>query len=108
MTSRKIVSCNDFQPSPTVPKPILMILKLLKIIVSAFKLSHGTSISSKIICYHCGEKSSPKRTIYVRFNGTIQPVCCNGCAAILTTVAETGLVDQYLTHKIMITPPDDQ
>jgi len=53
----------------------------------------------KITCFHCGDKTSPKRTIYVRFNDEIQPVCCNGCASILRTIESLNMTDEYLAHK---------
>jgi hypothetical protein len=56
----------------------------------------------KISCYHCGDKSIPSRTIYVHFDGSMRAVCCNGCAAILKTVEELGMRDEYLAHKIQI------
>jgi hypothetical protein len=78
-----------------------MIQDLLYAIRKLFK-SNQAAKGQKISCYHCGEKSTPKRTIYVQFNGSVHPVCCNGCAAILKTVEELGMRDEYLAHKIQI------
>lgn len=61
--------------------------------------------NNKITCYHCGEKSRPSITVYVRFDGEIRAVCCYGCAAILKTVEELGMHDEYKSHKIQATPP---
>jgi len=56
----------------------------------------------KISCYHCSDKSIPSRTVYVHFDGGVHAVCCNVCAAILKTVEELGMRDEYLAHKIQI------
>jgi len=77
-----------------------MLRNLLFSIRSLFKANH-TAVK-KISCYHCGDKSSPSRTIYVHFDGGMRAVCCNGCAAILKTVEELGMRDEYLAHKIQI------
>jgi hypothetical protein len=78
-----------------------MLRELLHSIRSVLKLNHSPKIQ-KITCYHCGDKSTPKRTVYVQFNGSVHPVCCNGCAAILKTVEELNLQEEYLAHKIQI------
>ena len=44
--------------------------------------------AEKVICYHCGEQSTPSRTLYITFEGETRAVCCSGCAAILKTVEE--------------------
>lgn len=65
-----------------------------------------TKSQEKITCYHCGEKSRKKDTVYVRFDGKIRPVCCYGCAAVLKTVEELGMHEEYQSSKIKI-PADD-
>jgi hypothetical protein len=55
--------------------------------------------AAKITCYHCGDKSHPRRTVYIQFDNAIRPVCCNGCATILRTVEELGMREEYLAHK---------
>ncbi|WP_186864229.1 heavy metal translocating P-type ATPase metal-binding domain-containing protein [Undibacterium griseum] len=55
--------------------------------------------TEKITCYHCGEKSFPKKTLYVVFNGTEQPVCCHGCLAVLKTIEKNHLIPEYLQTK---------
>ena len=54
----------------------------------------------KIACFHCGEKSKLSLTVYVQFDGATRATCCHGCAAILKTVEELGMHDEYLAHKI--------
>ena len=56
--------------------------------------------AEKVICYHCGEQSTPSRTLYITFEGETRAVCCSGCAAILKTVEELGICDEYHAHKI--------
>ena len=68
-------------------------------------LSQSHHSNEKISCYHCGEKSTPRRTIYVYFDGNERAVCCNGCATILRTVDELEMREEYLAHKIHIHPP---
>lgn len=84
-----------------------MIQDLLYAIRKLFK-SNQAAKDQKISCYHCGEKSTPKRTIYVQFNGSVHPVCCNGCAAILKTVEELGMHEEYLAHKIQISDSHEE
>jgi hypothetical protein len=75
-----------------------MYQKLLKAIQTLFGTDHLSG--AKISCYHCGEKSTPSRTVYVQFEGDNRAVCCNGCAAILKTVEELGMNEEYHAHKI--------
>ena len=70
-------------------------------------LNPGGKSAGKINCYHCGDKSTPRRTVYVRFDGETRAVCCNGCAAILKTVEELGMIDDYLAHKTGTSQPHD-
>lgn len=56
----------------------------------------------KISCYHCGEKSKKSLTVYIQFDGEIRPVCCHGCAAILKTIEELEMHDEYHSHKIQM------
>ncbi len=52
-----------------------------------------------IVCFHCGELSRPKDTVYVLFEGARQPVCCFGCAAVLKTVEELDMTVEYKASK---------
>jgi ribosomal protein S27E len=54
----------------------------------------------KVTCYHCGEKSRKSVTVYVRFDSLTRPVCCYGCAAILRTVEELNMQEEYYNSKI--------
>ena len=81
-----------------------MLRKLRHSIRSLFNSDHTSA--ERISCYHCGEKSTPSRTIYVLFDGSTRAVCCHGCAAILKTVEELGMREEYLAHKIPHPYPD--
>lgn len=83
-----------------------MFQKLLNAIRSLISAHHLSD--SKISCYHCGEKSTPSRTVYVQFEGDKRAVCCNGCAAILKTVEELGMCEEYHAHKIQIPYANEQ
>ncbi|MBC3906412.1 heavy metal translocating P-type ATPase metal-binding domain-containing protein [Undibacterium umbellatum] len=53
----------------------------------------------KIDCFHCGEKMRKSNALTVQFNGYTQPVCCHGCLAILSTVEQNNLVNEYMKNK---------
>jgi Cu2+-exporting ATPase len=83
-----------------------MLRAIIPFVRSFFKSNHSSN--SKITCYHCGEKSLPKHTVYVQFDGEIRPVCCHGCAAILRTVDDLGMREEYLAHKTQQSRQDEQ
>lgn len=53
----------------------------------------------KTDCFHCGEKMRKSNALTARFNGQLQPVCCHGCLAILRTVEQNNLVNDYMKNK---------
>lgn len=77
-----------------------MFRETLLLVQSLFTSS--VSNNEKVTCYHCGEKSRKNLTVYVQFSGLIRPVCCQGCAAILKTVEELGIHDEYKQSKITV------
>ena len=77
-----------------------MLRKLLHSIRSLFISTHTSA--ERISCYHCGEKSTPARTVYVLFDGSTRAVCCHGCAAVLKIVEEMGMREEYLAQKIQL------
>ena len=79
--------------------------KFLSFIGSWF--NSGAKRGSKISYYHYSEKSTPSRTVYVQFEGQQRAVCCHGCAAILKTVEELGMCDEYRAHKIQVPQEND-
>ena len=46
-------------------------------------------------CFHCGEPLPPGSVRTVRIDDEDQPVCCPGCAAVATLIAESGLSGFY-------------
>jgi len=54
----------------------------------------------KISCFHCNEKSRESLTVYVNFDGKVRPVCCYGCAAVLKTVEELAMHQEYYDSRI--------
>lgn len=76
-------------------------LSLISLWLKAFNTT-----DEKTSCYHCGEKSSRRQTIYVLFDGATRPVCCYGCAAILNTVEELDMHAEYHAHKVHIQTPN--
>ena len=42
-------------------------------------------------CYHCGEAVPPGKDFSVCINGEAQPMCCPGCRAVASLIAESGL-----------------
>ena len=65
------------------------------------------STEEKISCFHCHEKSKKSLTVYVNFDGNIRPVCCYGCAAVLKTVEELAMQQEYYDSKIDISKHGD-
>lgn len=66
-----------------------------------------TSTEARITCYHCGETSKQNLTIYVQFDNDMRPVCCHGCAAILNTIEDLGMHEEYHASKIQIPHVND-
>ncbi len=42
-------------------------------------------------CFHCGEAVPPYADFSVAINGEAQPMCCPGCRAVASLIAESGL-----------------
>jgi hypothetical protein len=59
---------------------------------------HATA-SEKLPCFHCGELVKHRRAVHVQFDGASRIVCCHGCAAILKTVEQMGMLQQYREQK---------
>ncbi len=55
--------------------------------------------SEKLPCFHCGELVKRRRAVLVPFDGASRIVCCHGCAAILKTVEQMGMLQQYREQK---------
>jgi Cu2+-exporting ATPase len=46
-------------------------------------------------CFHCGEPVPFGLDLWVRIGGQDQPVCCPGCRAVATLIADSGLDSFY-------------
>jgi hypothetical protein len=86
---------------PEFSKRPALLLRAFTFLMSA--VADVFTPAEKITCYHCGDKSHPRRTFYMQFDHAIRPLCCNGCATILRTVEELGMREEYLAHKSQIT-----
>ncbi len=50
-------------------------------------------------CFHCGLPSPPGTTWAVQIGGTLQPMCCPGCAAVAQGIVDAGFADYYTTRS---------
>lgn len=55
--------------------------------------------SEKLACFHCGDLVKRRHAVQVQFDGAARVVCCHGCASILKTVEQMGMVRQYREQK---------
>jgi hypothetical protein len=55
--------------------------------------------SERLVCYHCDERYRKSKNVDVVFQGARRQVCCHGCAAVLQTIEQQGLVQDYLQTK---------
>lgn len=62
---------------------------------SLFSPARSPASGAKLYCFHCQEVMSVRQVVTVRFDGAERQVCCHGCAAVLATVQENGLSQQY-------------
>jgi hypothetical protein len=51
--------------------------------------------AARLRCFHCDESMSQAQSVAQLFDGSERQVCCHGCAAVLDTVQQNGLVAQY-------------
>lgn len=63
------------------------------------KRARQSAASEKLPCFHCGELVRRRRAVYAQFDGASRVVCCHGCAAILKTVEQMGMTQQYQEQK---------
>ena len=50
-------------------------------------------------CFHCGEPVPGGTRFSVMIDGALRPMCCAGCAAVASTIAEHGLTGYYLNRS---------
>jgi hypothetical protein len=53
----------------------------------------------KCLCFHCGESMRKEKALMATFQQQQHPVCCYGCLAVLKTIENNNLVDDYLRSK---------
>ncbi|WP_369123423.1 heavy metal translocating P-type ATPase metal-binding domain-containing protein [Undibacterium fentianense] len=53
----------------------------------------------RCLCYHCGESMRVEGALTVNFQHVLRPVCCHGCLAVLNTIQQNGLTEEYLRSK---------
>lgn len=63
------------------------------------KRAGQTPASEKLPCFHCGDLVKRRRAVHVQFDGAARIVCCHGCEAILKTVEQMGMQQQYREQK---------
>jgi hypothetical protein len=56
--------------------------------------------SERLVCFHCDERYRPSKNVDVVFQTELRQVCCHGCAAVLKTIEQQGLVQDYLNAKL--------
>ena len=83
---------------------------MLRKLTSFVELVINTFITTedKINCFHCGEKSRRSITVYVNFDNLIRPVCCHGCAAVLKTIEELNMHQEYYDSRVIVSRPKVQ
>ncbi|QAU34089.1 heavy metal translocating P-type ATPase metal-binding domain-containing protein [Janthinobacterium sp. 17J80-10] len=64
--------------------------------------------SEKLPCFHCGDLVRRRRAVHAQFDGAERLLCCHGCAAILKTVEQMGMVQQYREQKRQAGVADDK
>lgn len=67
-----------------------------------------TGASEKLPCFHCGDLVGRRRAVQVQFDGALRIVCCHGCAAILKTVEQMGMLQQYRARKMQEAATDEK
>jgi Cu2+-exporting ATPase len=54
--------------------------------------------STELLCFHCGDQVPDDCKLTVDFNQLRHPVCCSGCLAVFTLIADSGL-DRYYKFR---------
>lgn len=72
------------------------------------KLRSNDPSSEKLPCFHCAELVKRKHAIVVEFDGAKRITCCHGCASILKTVEQMGMLAQYQAEKLRATKSNEE
>jgi P-type Cu2+ transporter len=57
-----------------------------------------SAVPKPVACYHCGQPVPARGRWEASIEGTIQPMCCPGCAAAAQAIVDGGLGDYYATR----------
>jgi P-type Cu2+ transporter len=63
-----------------------------------------TSLSKD--CFHCGLPVPAGLNLVVKLDGENKPVCCHGCAAVATTIIDSGNANYYKTRTSLAKRPE--
>jgi Cu2+-exporting ATPase len=59
-----------------------------------------------VSCFHCGEPVPPGLDLFVTIKGDNQPMCCPGCSAVASMIADSGLDTFYQQRTSFNERPD--
>ena len=59
-----------------------------------------------VSCFHCGEPVPPGLDLFVTIKGDNQPMCCPGCSAVASMIADSGLDTYYQQRTSFNERPD--
>ncbi|MEL7046984.1 MAG: heavy metal translocating P-type ATPase metal-binding domain-containing protein, partial [Pseudomonadota bacterium] len=59
-------------------------------------------------CYHCGEQVPPGADFSLEIDGLPRPMCCPGCRAVASLIADSGLTRFYDQRTAYSERPEDQ
>jgi Cu2+-exporting ATPase len=55
-------------------------------------------MSTRVLCFHCGDPCSPDSQIFTERDGASLPMCCHGCQAVSQLIFSSGL-DRYYQFR---------
>ena len=55
-------------------------------------------MSTRVLCFHCGDPCSPDSQIFTERDGASLPMCCHGCQAVSELIFSSGL-DRYYQFR---------
>ncbi len=58
-----------------------------------------SAVPSPLACFHCGLPALPGAAPAVVIDGSAQPMCCPGCAAVAQAIVDIGQTEYYRTRS---------